>query len=180
MAQNHIHPTSSRQMNRYLAFTMIELIIVVVIIGIIGAVAIPRISRGAESASESALKRDLQVLNSALDLYAAEHNGEHPNPTKIVQQLTQYTSPDGNTSPTKDASHYLGPYIRESPPLPVGTRKGMTGITTTDQPTSGWIYQPAKQRILPNFLPERTEEQTEDIFEELVKDVGDKIINIPR
>lgn len=167
-------------LNRIKAFSMIELVIVVVVVGIISSVAIPRISRGAESASESALKRDLQVLNSALDLYIAEHNGEHPNPTKIVQQLTQYTSPDGSISPTKDTTHYLGPYIRESPPLPVGTRKGMTGITTTDQPTSGWIYQLTKQRILPNFYPERTEEQTEDIFEELVKDVGGKIINIPR
>lgn len=175
MLQNHNRPPE-----RLRAFTMIELVVVVVIMGVIGAVAIPRFARGTESVSESALKKNLQILNAALDLYITEHNGEPPNNAKIAQQLTQYTSPDGNISPNKDTTHYLGPYLRESPPLPTGTRKGMTGITVADQPTTGWIYQKSKERIIPNFLPERTEVQIDDIFDVFVKSVGNKVINIPR
>ena len=56
---------------------MLELVIV--ILGIIAAIAIPRLSRGSDGAAEGALKRDLQVLRGALELYRAEHDGPcHP------------------------------------------------------------------------------------------------------
>ena len=56
-------------------FSLIELVIVVVIIAIIGAIAIPKMSRGATGAGDSATIQDLSVLRSASDLYNAEHPG---------------------------------------------------------------------------------------------------------
>ena len=57
-------------------FSLVELVIVVVIIGVIAAIAVPRISRGAKGANESAVRTNLQTLRTAIDLYAAKHDGQ--------------------------------------------------------------------------------------------------------
>ena len=44
-----------------------------------------------------------------------------------------------------------GPYIRTIPPLPIGYRKGNTGIDTADGADVGWIYAPLRGIIRPNF-----------------------------
>src|SRR5436853_5689456 len=83
-------------------FSLIELVIVVVIIAIIGAIAIPKMSRGAQGAGDSALIQDLSVLRAALDLY----NTEHPTAqlttgataTAVTQNLTGYTDSGGTYS----------------------------------------------------------------------------------
>jgi prepilin-type N-terminal cleavage/methylation domain-containing protein len=86
-------------------FSLIELVIVVVIIGIIGAIAIPRMSRGVESAGDSALSGNLAVLRAAIDLYSTEHGGTYPAASTIVNQLTLYSDDAGATSATKDSTH---------------------------------------------------------------------------
>ena len=58
---------------------------------LIAAIAVPRISRGAKGASDAALRGDLAVIRSAIDLYAAEHNGDFPTVGKFLEQLTTYT-----------------------------------------------------------------------------------------
>lgn len=135
-------------------FSLIELVIVVVIIAIIGAIAIPRMSRGAAGASESALSGDLAVLRNAIDLYATEHQGDFPgddggtfNEQLFVDQLTQFTDLSGNVNSEKDNTHIYGPYLRKIPPLPVGdANQGSTGIvdaTTVAAPgdnAGGWYY----------------------------------------
>src|SRR5258708_18523813 len=83
------------------AFSLIELVIVVVIIAIIGAIAIPKMSRGAVGASESALIQNLSVLRSALDLYQTENGGAYPSATHVYNALTQYNDAAANLPATK-------------------------------------------------------------------------------
>jgi prepilin-type N-terminal cleavage/methylation domain-containing protein len=129
-----------RTTKRTEGFSLLELVVVVVIIGIIAAVAIPRLSRGSAGAADAALSSDLAVLRNAIDLYAAEHNGAFPTKDKIADALLKYTDTAGVVNPTKDTTYIYGPYIYRIPPLPVGIRKGKTGISDVDDPNVGWIY----------------------------------------
>jgi general secretion pathway protein G len=131
-------------------FSLIELVIVVVIIAIIGAIAIPRLSRGAAGAADSALIGNLRVLRSAIDLYASEHGGAFPGSATIATQLTQYTDDQGNTSATKTGNYIYGPYLRTIPSLPVGAKKGQSGIATATGATVGWIYDATLGTVKPN------------------------------
>ncbi len=125
------------------AFSLIELVIVVVIIGIIAAIAIPRLSRGAAGAADAALIGDLAVMRSGIDLYSTEHVGDLPTLADIVSQMTQFTDINGNASATKGGLFIYGPYIRQIPPLPVGTQKGQTNIKAAPADGAGafgWVY----------------------------------------
>ena len=144
--------------NRLTGFSLIELVIVVVIIAIIGAIAIPKMSRGAAGAGESALIQDLSVLRSALDLYQTENGGNYPTVGNLQVALTGYN--DGlNSTPqaAKDATHIYGPYLRSVPTLPVGASKGAplfanvyTVPAATPAASVGWIYIQATGTILSN------------------------------
>lgn len=136
------------------AFSLIELVIVVVIIGIIGAIAIPRMSRGAAGAADSALTANLAVLRNAIDLFQSEHGGTYPGAATIVAQLTQYTDDTGATSATQTGAFIYGPYLRAVPPLPVGAKKGSTGIAAADAAGIGWIYTAATGKINANTTTE--------------------------
>lgn len=121
-------------------FSLLEVVIVVAIIAILAAIGIPRMSRGSKGANDSALSGDLAVLRNAVDLYAAEHGGAMPTLAGIVNQLTLYSDGTGATNASKTSPYIYGPYVRSVPPLPVGQRKGQTGIADTDGPAVGWIY----------------------------------------
>ena len=146
-------------------FSLIELVIVVVIMGVLAAIAIPRMGRGARTAGASALKQDLTALRNAIEMYAAEHDGRYPN-SNIVTQLTQYSNNTGTTmSTTKNPGTGVvyGPYLKETPPLPVGTSKGEAGVFVEsdsdetldwdDDDDGGWWYNSATAEVrayLPN------------------------------
>jgi prepilin-type N-terminal cleavage/methylation domain-containing protein len=133
------------------AFSLIELVIVVVIIGSIAAIAIPRMSRGAEGASDSALVGNLATLRNAIDLYHTEHEGVYPTAASIVAQLTQYSDINGGTSATKTSTHIYGPYIREIPRMPVkGDGKGDVKIAAAAAADVGWIYTESTGNIVAN------------------------------
>ncbi len=121
-------------------FSLLELVIVVVILGIIGAIAIPRLSRGAAGAADSALTSNLAVLRNAIDLYAAEHNGNFPSVADFSDQLLLYSDVQGNTNATADTTHIYGPYLRAIPPLPVGTEAGSTTVDASIGAGVGWLY----------------------------------------
>ncbi|MGP1347228.1 MAG: type II secretion system protein [Phycisphaerales bacterium] len=129
------HSTSWRR-----GFSLLELVIVVVILGILGAIAIPRLSRGSAGAADSALVSNLAVLRNGIDLYAAEHNGTFPLVATFSDQMLTYTDIDGATNATKDATHIYGPYLRSIPALPVGTKKGETGVAAAVGAGIGWMY----------------------------------------
>jgi prepilin-type N-terminal cleavage/methylation domain-containing protein len=129
-------------------FSLLEVVIVVAIIAILAAIGIPRMSRGAKGANDSALTGDLSTLRNAVDLYGAEHAGILP--TDPNTQLVKYTDVSGATSATKDATHIYGPYVRTIPPLPVGARKGGTGIATADAAGIGWLYNATEGKVTAN------------------------------
>ena len=136
--------------NRSNAFSLIELVIVVVIIAIIGAIAIPKMSRGAAGASDAALVQNLSIIRAALELYQTENGGAYPLQANVVAALTTYSDGAGNTNLTKTATFIYGPYLRAIPALPVGARKGGTGIAGVDGTGVGWIYTPATGAIAAN------------------------------
>ena len=146
-------------------FSLIELVIVVVIIAIIGAIAIPKMSRGATGAAESALIQNLSVLRSALDLYQTENTGNYPTTANVYNALTQYNDGAGNLSATKTGAFIYGPYLRSVPNLPVGAKKGQNGITdgsayaaqgatAGSSANAGWLYTPATGQVTANTTTE--------------------------
>ncbi|MEM8756330.1 MAG: prepilin-type N-terminal cleavage/methylation domain-containing protein [Planctomycetota bacterium] len=131
-------------------FSLIELVIVVVILGIIGAIAIPRMSRGAEGASESALRTNLQALRSAIELYAAEHGGAYPSVANFEDQMLLFSDHTGATNATNTGDYIYGPYLRAIPPLPVGANRGDSGVAAADGAGVGWIYNATTGAIQAN------------------------------
>ena len=145
---------SHRNARQRRAFSLLELLLVVVIIGVIAAIAIPRLSRGAAGAADAALSGNLGVLREAIDRYSAEHVGAYPTLAAFVGQITQYTNEAGAVSATKTTTYIYGPYIRKIPPLPVGARKGQSGVAAADGATIGWIYTAATGDIRANTTTE--------------------------
>lgn len=136
-----LHPVSLRRSG---GFSLIELVIVVVILGVIGAIAIPRMSRGAAGATESGAVSDLAILRSAIELYAAEHNGDFPTVSDFASQLTMYSDIDGNTNATRTATFMYGPYIRAIPVQKAGPERGSNTVTGTQATAgAGWWYTQA-------------------------------------
>lgn len=138
-------------------FSLVELVIVVVIVGLLAAIAIPRFSRGASGASDSALSGDLAVLRNAIEMYAAEHNGTYPLAATIEAQLTQYSKLDGTTSAAKDPDYPYGPYLHAIPALKVGANAGKNGVkaatavpTASDGTDDGWLYIQTTGQIFAN------------------------------
>lgn len=134
----------------YRGFTLLEMMLVVVIIALIAAIAIPKFSRGAAGANDSAVAANLAVLRNAIDMFQAEHGNAYPAVATFANQLTQYTDASGGTSATKDATHIYGPYLRTVPALPVGAAKGSTGVAAAAGSGVGWIYSATTGTIQTN------------------------------
>jgi len=140
------------------AFSLLEVVIVVAIIAILASVAIPRLSRGTKGAADAALAGSLRTLRDAIDHYAAEHGGSFPELNQFALQLTRYTNRDGQTRTKKDTTHIWGPYLRDVPPLPVGARRGKTGVKAVDDGSAGWIYDQVTGTIRANCSDTETDD----------------------
>lgn len=140
------------RLSRRGAFSLIELIIVIVIIGILAAIAVPRLSRGAASASENALAANLAALRGALELFHAEHNQTYPSLANLPGALTSYSDQAGAKFGDRDPAEGViyGPYLRALPALPVGANKGKTAVVASLGGDGGWVYDAAKGTIKAN------------------------------
>lgn len=123
---------------------LLELGVVVVMLTLVASIAIPRMSRGAAGAHDTALVHSLRGLREALERYAADHGGEYPSPEHVAEALTRYSNFDGTillSEKSPAGGVVLGPYLRAIPPLPVRCpRQGSRGIGATDAEGIGWIY----------------------------------------
>jgi type II secretory pathway pseudopilin PulG len=134
---------------------------VVMIIGMVASMAIPRMSRGAVAASNSALVGNLTIVRTAILRYTVEHRNQLPGSTaaKVAAQLTQYSDPGGETSPTRTAQMFCGPYLWNIPPCPTGFNPSSSEILidAVNSPpkgkaasTAGWVYNPNTGEFYPN------------------------------
>ena len=133
-------------------FSLIELVIVVLIIGILAAIAVPRMSRGATSAGDSALAGNLAVLRNAIDLFQTEHDGKFPALADLDKALTGYSDQTATTYGAKDVPTGViyGPYLRKVPALPVGADKGKTSFIGSITAGNGWVYDATTGTIKAN------------------------------
>ena len=85
--------------------TLIELLIVVLILGALAAIAIPRLSQSADTAKNNACATNIDIINSQIELYAAENDGTYPATLTVVTNSTAYF-PDGPPAcPVIDANY---------------------------------------------------------------------------
>jgi prepilin-type N-terminal cleavage/methylation domain-containing protein len=85
--------------------TLVELLIVVLILGALAAIAIPRLTQSADTAKKNACSTNLDIINSQIELYAADNNSTYPATlTVITNSLTYF--PDGPPGcPVIDANY---------------------------------------------------------------------------
>lgn len=60
-------------------FTLIELLVVILIIGILLALIIPNFVLFQERARRTSVKNNMHVVQTSLEAYAVDHNGNYPN-----------------------------------------------------------------------------------------------------
>ena len=85
--------------------TLIELLIVVLILGALAAIAIPRLTRSADTAKKNACYTNIDLINSQIELYAAENDGTYPANLEVITDSTTYF-PDGPPQcPVTDANY---------------------------------------------------------------------------
>jgi len=61
-------------------FTLVELLVVIVILGILAAVVVFAVGGSTENAQSSACKAELSAAETAVEAYAAKHEGTYPTP----------------------------------------------------------------------------------------------------
>ena len=128
-------------------FTLVEILIVVVILGILAAIIVPQFGNATTNSRVSAVKANLQLLRSQIDVFKVQHNDIPPATTNFWTLLTTWTDTTGNTTAASNATNYpWGPYFSNPAPNPFN---GMTGVSSNPTSTSdGWYYNATGQGYL--------------------------------
>ena len=87
-------------------FTLVELLIVVLILGALAAIAIPRITASAYSAKENACATNIDIMNSQIEMWAANNDGVYPTLAAITGSDDYF--PDGEPECPLDGDYTLG------------------------------------------------------------------------
>ena len=99
--------------------TLIELLIVVLILAALSAIAIPRISQSASNAKSKACSTNIDILNSAIELFNAD-NGAYPKDLTVIT---------GDTSLFPDGAPVCPVTDKVYPAVLVNNRVNTTGHT---------------------------------------------------
>lgn len=65
-------------MRRTRGFTLIELLVVIAIIGLLSSIVLASLSTARNKAYDARRVSDLHSLQTAIELYASDHNGQYP------------------------------------------------------------------------------------------------------
>ena len=141
-------------------FTLVEVLIVVMVFAIMAATVLPQFTAANDEALEAALRQDLKLLRSQIELYKFQHNGNYPgkgsiHPEDFLNALLLSSDADGATGPIN--SKPFGPYfLGQLPPNPFtgGTRVRIVDDVAAEvpdnDPVEGWIYNPVTGKIKAN------------------------------
>lgn len=102
-------------MSRTRGLTLIEVLIIVIVLALLAAIVTPQFSRAEGDERAGVLKTNLLDVRAQLRLYRTQHGDRYPDRERFVEQMTKFTSPQGQTSDRRDHEHSLGPYLRAIP-----------------------------------------------------------------
>lgn len=141
-------------------FSLVEALIVMAVLAIMAATILPQFTAANDDALESALRDDLKLLRSQIELYKFQHKGNYPGkgsiyPEDFLNAMLMSSDVTGETGPIN--SKPFGPYfIGQLPPNPyTGGQKvrivdDVPAAMPDDDPVMGWIYNPATGKIKAN------------------------------
>ena len=84
----------------------------VVILAILAATVLPQFANASDEATASAIKQNLHVVRSQIELYRVQHNGALPGTYDDVDFTTALTSRTDRSGAVNAASGVYGPYIK--------------------------------------------------------------------
>lgn len=147
------------------AFALIEMLVVVIILGVLALIIMPQITVSTEDANLNTLTTNIGIIRNVIDLYHLEHKGAYPGQKKVdgsgkdigkkgeaasafVDQLTMFTSTEGETNNVKDFTYIYGPYLKSGMPMnPFNNRDDVVCNTSETDITvkasdgkSGWRF----------------------------------------
>lgn len=146
------------------AFTLVEILITVVLLGVLAAIIIPMAANSVESAKDSALAHDLQMLRRYILVYKSQHlevgpgypNGavdQAPTEQVFVDQITMSSNVRGETAPTGTPGFERGPYLSKIPLNPFNERRTIQMLGNDEEfpaaadDSHGWIYKAATSEV---------------------------------
>lgn len=140
-------------------FSLIELVIVVVIIGVITAIAIPRMSSARERAQAAAVSDGVAKIDTAIQLYKAEHLGR--NPCQDVDGSISYDSTllrdrligRSTSSGAVAADAPFGPYLQAIPKNPFSACDWLRADDLSSPRGCSWVFDPTNELVRPDHTP---------------------------
>jgi general secretion pathway protein G len=138
-----------RKNQRRNAFTLIEVLIVVIIMAVLAATIIPQFSQSTDDAMDSSVSFNLHTMQTQIEMYRFQHNGNWPEFANIVAQLTAATNVSGGA--TGDTR--FGPYMQEVPANPFNQSNVVVagdGSALVGGGVAGWQYDATTGRVSAN------------------------------
>jgi general secretion pathway protein G len=104
----------SARRSRRGGFTLLEVLLVLAILGVIAAIVVPRLLGQQKTANIKAARVSIQGLESALELYAVNHNATYPEGdiNVAMQELMSATDAQGNKQNVLLTEQPLDPWGR--------------------------------------------------------------------
>ncbi len=150
--------------SRRTGFTLVEILMVVILLAIVASIVIPQMTDVTTISREANLRENLSKIRVHIQVYRNSHV-TFPDADKLSDQLTMFTSFEGETSATKDANHPYGPYLEQMPANPItGDRAVRTTADTTayfppGDSDGGWWYNEANGRFFADLSDAHVDDQ---------------------